>query len=117
MTLFEIHIQVMEYVIFDVFPQELRIKSEVLDRKIVEVDELKSELRGGNGGAGNKDYCCSNGYKTFPEKRRGSSPKNVKPGIKPAVKQATIINRKCGASQAASQQQSSNRHSVQICQV
>ena len=27
---------------------ELRIKSEVLDRKIVEVEELKSELLGGN---------------------------------------------------------------------
>ena len=78
---------------FDSF-QDLRIKSEVLDRKIVEVDELKSELLGRN-----------QGFRTLPER---SSSKNVKsspplPG-KPIVKQA--LHRK-----------STLRNSVQICQV
>ena len=105
---------------------ELRIKSEVLDRKIVEVEELKSELLGGN--SRNKHLLqaeASNGYKTFPEKRgeRGgnssTTTKNVKStlqpaAIKPTVKQA--INRKCTTSSSQSSS-SSNRHSVQICQV
>ena len=107
---------------------ELRIKSEVLDRKIVEVEELKSELLGG-GNSRNKHLLqaeASNGYKTFPEKRgeRGgnssTTTKNVKStlqpaAIKPTVKQA--INRKCTSSSSSQSSSSSNRHSVQICQV
>ena len=103
---------------------ELRIKSEVLDRKIVEVEELKSELLGGNS-RNRLQAEASNGYKTFPEKRgeRGgnssTTTKNVKStlqpaAIKPTVKQA--INRKCTSSSSQSSS-SSNRHSVQICQV
>ena len=124
------YVAILRKIIIDslmLLPQELRIKSEVLDRKIVEVEELKSELLGG-GNSRNKHLLqaeASNGYKTFPEKRgeRGgnssTTTKNVKStlqpaAIKPTVKQA--INRKCTSSSSQSSS-SSNRHSVQICQV
>ena len=77
----------------------MRIKSEVLDRKIVEVDELKSELLGRT----------QSGFRTLPERTKSAS-KNAKSTEGEALPSKPIVKN-------AIHRKSSARNSVQICQV
>ena len=89
------------------FLKDLRIKGELLERKITEVEQLKlrmiNNIEAGNSAGATADEVDQQGYQTFPKQKTSKSSKTPDRVIKQV---STSLKRSSNA-----------RNSVQICQV